>query len=213
MQQRGHIRTLPAPAKTWDQRILPGNSATGTASVTIPDNLIPAVGTITQPTLSVPSGSVALSNLPSSGSWTITQSPGGKTTDGSGASTTISGLTPGTYTFTVTNGSGCTSGPSADVVINSQPVQVTVDPDQSKVYGASDPVLTYHFTPSLLEGDSFTGSLHRSVGETAGSYTIDIGTLSAGPNYSIIFVPGNYNIDFIIKACIILDRIFKIREI
>jgi uncharacterized protein (DUF2141 family) len=80
----------------------------------------PIVGTITQPTCTVATGSVVLSGLPS-GNWTITTNPGGVTTTGSGASTTISGLATGTYTFTVTNDQGCTSSASSDVVINAQP--------------------------------------------------------------------------------------------
>ncbi|SEA14795.1 PA14 domain-containing protein [Flavobacterium gillisiae] len=68
----------------------------------------PTVGTITQPTCSVATGSVALSGLPS-GSWLLTQSPGSTTTTGSGTSTTVSGLSTGTYTYAVTstnNGTG-----------------------------------------------------------------------------------------------------------
>ena len=81
----------------------------------------PVVGTITQPTCTLASGSVVLSGLPASGTWTLTRSPGGANTNGTGTSTTISGLAAGTYTFTVTNASGCTSTSSANVVINVQP--------------------------------------------------------------------------------------------
>jgi uncharacterized protein (TIGR02145 family) len=81
----------------------------------------PVASTITQPTCSVASGSVILSGLPSSGNWTLTRSPGSITTSGSGTSTTISNLAAGTYTFTVTNASGCLSAASENVTINSQP--------------------------------------------------------------------------------------------
>ena len=80
----------------------------------------PTVGTITQPTCSVATGSVVLSGLPS-GDWTI--NPGAIT--GSTTSKTISGLAAGTYNFTVTNASGCISDASADVVIDAQPVTPT----------------------------------------------------------------------------------------
>jgi hypothetical protein len=76
----------------------------------------PIVGTITQPSCSVSTGNVVLSGLPS-GNWTI--NPGSIT--GSATSKTISGLATGTYNFTVTNASGCTSDASANVVINAQP--------------------------------------------------------------------------------------------
>src|SRR5665647_1663206 len=77
----------------------------------------PTVGTITQPTCQVSSGSVVLSGLPASGTWTLTRMPGGTITTGTGTSTTISGLASGTWNFTVTNEAGCTSGSSNDIVI------------------------------------------------------------------------------------------------
>ncbi|MDZ7634078.1 MAG: hypothetical protein U5L72_06415 [Bacteroidales bacterium] len=98
--------------------------AAASVTYTLTVNAIPAAplpGTVTQPTCAVPSGSVMLNNLPASGDWTITRTPGGTTTTGSGTSTTVTGLAPGTYTFTVTNSLGCTSPASANVVINAQP--------------------------------------------------------------------------------------------
>ena len=85
----------------------------------------PSIGTIVQPTCSVATGSVPLSGLPSSGTWTLTRSPGGITSAGTGTSTTISGLAAGTYTYTVTNSSTCVSASSANIVINAQPVTPT----------------------------------------------------------------------------------------
>ena len=82
----------------------------------------PLVGTITQPTCTDPTGSVILSGLPATGTWTLTRTPGGVTTTGSGTNTTISGLPTGTYTYTVADESGCTSTASGNVVINAQPV-------------------------------------------------------------------------------------------
>jgi hypothetical protein len=81
----------------------------------------PTVGTITQPTCATATASVALSGLPASGSWTVTGSPSGSLS-GSGTMGTVSGLTANTtYTFTVTNASGCTSVASANAVVNAQP--------------------------------------------------------------------------------------------
>jgi gliding motility-associated-like protein len=80
----------------------------------------PVPGIITQPTCSVPTGSVVLNGLPSTGTWTLTRSPGGITTTGTGSTATIAGLSNGTFTFTVTNTLGCISGSSASVVINQQ---------------------------------------------------------------------------------------------
>jgi len=78
----------------------------------------PLVGTITQPTCALATGSVVLNSLPAAGTWII--NPG--SISGTGVTTTISGLASGTYNFTVTDGiSGCTSVASANVVINPQP--------------------------------------------------------------------------------------------
>lgn len=60
----------------------------------------PTIGTITQPTCTTATGSVVLNGLPS-GSWILTRSPGSVTTLGTGTSTTISGLSSGTYTYSV----------------------------------------------------------------------------------------------------------------
>ena len=78
----------------------------------------PTLGIITQPTCAVATGSVVLSNLPLSGTWTLTRTPGGVTTTGTGSSTTLSLLAAGTYTYAVTNASGCASPASANVIIN-----------------------------------------------------------------------------------------------
>ncbi|MEI2748943.1 MAG: SdrD B-like domain-containing protein [Ferruginibacter sp.] len=80
----------------------------------------PTVGAIIQPTCSVATGSVTLSNLPS-GSWTLTRTPGNVVTTGTTATTTISGLAAGTYTYTVTNAVGCVSGSTTNIVISAQP--------------------------------------------------------------------------------------------
>src|SRR5690606_24193830 len=98
-----------------------GCSSTASADIVINDAPVtpaaPTVGTITQPTCTVATGSVVLNNLPS-GNWTI--NPGGIT--GTGSSTTITGLAPGTYSYTVTSADGCSSTASADIVINDAPV-------------------------------------------------------------------------------------------
>jgi len=64
----------------------------------------PTIGTITQPTCAISTGSVVLNGLPATGTWTITKMPGGATTRGTGTSTTVSNLSSGIYTFAVTKG-------------------------------------------------------------------------------------------------------------
>ena len=81
----------------------------------------PDPGSITAPTCLVPTGSISLTGLPSSGTWTLTLYPGTVTTTGSGTMTTVSGLNSGIYNFTVTNDAGCVSGLSSDIIIPAPP--------------------------------------------------------------------------------------------
>lgn len=72
----------------------------------------PTLGAITQPTCGNPAGQIQLINLPP-GNWTISRTGSSSATiTGSGSSYTDSGLIPGTYAYTVTSESGCTSDPS-----------------------------------------------------------------------------------------------------
>ncbi len=66
---------------------------------------------------------------------------------------------------------------------------VTVTPDDvTKVYGTTDPELTYTAS-GLVDGDTLSGGLTRTAGEAAGEYAITLGTLS-NPNYDITLVSG-----------------------
>jgi hypothetical protein len=98
------------------------SAVSNTITVTVGSLAPPTVGTITQPNCTTATGSVVLSGLPASGTWTLTRSgTSSQTTTGTGASTTISGLAEGTYNFTVSQ-STCTSPATANVVINTAPV-------------------------------------------------------------------------------------------
>jgi gliding motility-associated-like protein len=116
-----------------------------------PTPATPVVGTPTQPTLQVPTGSVPLSGLPSSGSWVITRLPDEVTTAGTGTGITLVGLPGGAYTFTVTNATGCTSLPSAEVIISTPgpPDLIITDPPAACSPGKVD--LT---VPSVTEGST-----------------------------------------------------------
>ena len=117
------------------------NTETKTNYTTI--NLLPTapiVGTITQPTCALATGSVELSGLPATGGWTLTRTPGNVTTSGTGTITTLSGLAEGSYTYTIRNSEGCTSIASSPVIINAQPLTPNV-PNQ---------------TASILSGATFT---------------------------------------------------------
>jgi predicted outer membrane repeat protein len=78
--------------------------------------------------------------------------------------------------------------------ITRKEITVTADALQAKVYGDAEPVLSYTFTPGLINGDSFTGTLQRTAGEDIGAYTITQGTLQANTNYSVTYVSANFEI-------------------
>lgn len=75
------------------------------------------------------------------------------------------------------------------------PIKVTVTPLQSKVYGAAEPTFVYKVSPSLQNGDTFSGSLSRTAGQNAGTYAINQGTLTAGSKYTITFEGSNFTIN------------------
>jgi len=140
----------------------------------------PIIGTITQPTCSSPTGSVDLSGLPSSGTWTITSNPGGVTSTGTGTTTTFSGLVAGTtYTFTVTNSDGCTSSSSANAIINSVPGAPTA-PTAGTVTQPTCAVPTGSIDVDSPLGANYTYSID--------GVTFQSSTLFSGLN------PGNYTI-------------------
>jgi hypothetical protein len=83
---------------------------------------------------------------------------------------------------------------TANFTITARPITVTADA-QTKVYGATDPALTYQITAgNLVSGDGFSGSLTRTVGEDVGSYTINQSTLALSSNYDLTFVGANLTI-------------------
>lgn len=74
--------------------------------------------------------------------------------------------------------------------------QITVVPNSGlqKIYGDTDPVITYTYTGEILASDNFTGNLQRESGENVGTYSITIGTLAINSNYNIYLIPGSFEI-------------------
>jgi gliding motility-associated-like protein len=110
----------------------------------------PIVGNIIQPTCVLSTGSVGLSGLPATGTWTI--NPG--SIEGSGNTATISGLTAGIYNFTVTNASGCISPATGNVVINAPPEAITFSSETAadvSCNGFSDGSITIVVTGSTAD--------------------------------------------------------------
>lgn len=141
----------------------------------------PGIGSITQPTCTLSTGSINLSGLPSSGTWLLTRTPGGVQTQGTGGNTIITGLPPGSYTFIVTDSQGCTSNPSSNAVINTQPVSPT-----TPVIGTiSQPTCTVSTGSVILSGlpSSGTWTLLRSPGNISvggSGLTATVNNLPAG---------------------------------
>jgi hypothetical protein len=77
------------------------------------------------------------------------------------------------------------------LTLTPRPIAVVAD-NQTKVYGAPDPALTFA-APGLVNGDMLAGALARAPGETVpGSpYAITQGTVTNAnnPNYTIAFTP------------------------
>ncbi|MCL2072908.1 MAG: putative Ig domain-containing protein [Marinilabiliaceae bacterium] len=80
------------------------------------------------------------------------------------------------------------------ISIDALPITVTATAGLSKVYGENDPVFEYTFVPDLIGTDDFSGALSREAGEDVAIYAINQGTLTAGNNYNITFVPANFEI-------------------
>jgi gliding motility-associated-like protein len=149
----------------------------------------PQVASVTQPSCTNFSGSALLTGLPSDGRWTVTRNPDGAEVSGTGSSTTVANLQTGKYSFRVKSSSGCISGISDDVNIQSPPfvptVRVndpppvcspaTVDLATSSITSGSTPNLMWSYWRNSSATQDYT-SYHNA---TAGTYFIK-GTASSG---------------------------------
>lgn len=88
----------------------------------------------------------------------------------------ISGADAGNYTLTQA------SGLKANINVRATSIKPNA---LSKNYGSSDPAFTYQATPAIVSGDSFTGALARTSGESVGTYDYTLGNLTASSNYSL----------------------------
>ncbi|WP_163110239.1 MBG domain-containing protein, partial [Acinetobacter baumannii] len=78
----------------------------------------------------------------------------------------------------------------ANLTVNPRAVTVTANV-ASRIYGDANPALTWQLTGgSLVNGDSFTGSLATSATGTSnvGSYAVTQGTLATSSNYAVTYV-------------------------
>ena len=100
--------------------------------------------------------------------------------------TGLTGADAGNYTLTV---------PSATLADIAERLRTVIAKNAGKISGTPEPALTFTVSgPGLVSGDAFQGSLIRSTGEAPGIYTIEQGSLTAGPNYVIQFNNGTFTI-------------------
>jgi len=108
----------------------------------------------------------------------------------SGSLGRTSGANVGTYALnigTLANANYDITFVPANLTVTQRPITVTAA-NKTKVFGSTDPSLTYSITTgSLVGSDSLSGSLSRASGENVGTYSITQGTLANG-NYDISFV-------------------------
>lgn len=85
----------------------------------------------------------------------------------------------------------------AEATVEVAQLNITVTPaalEEGKVlgktFGEKDGELTYTLSPALVGDDKMTGALARGAGEDAGTYPINLGTLSAGDNYTLTLAEG-----------------------
>lgn len=85
-----------------------------------------------------------------------------------------------------------------DGILTVTPLSLTVTGDnKSRTYGDGNPALTHQVTSgSLVNGDTLSGSATTpaTASSNVGNYAIGQGTVSAGSNYTVIFVDGTLSI-------------------
>ncbi|MEO5651110.1 MAG: MBG domain-containing protein, partial [Ginsengibacter sp.] len=86
----------------------------------------------------------------------------------------------------IINGTATTS----TLIIGKRSIMVTPNAGQNKTYGNADPIYTYGFSPALISGDAFAGTLTRDAGVNVGLYNITQGNLALSSNYTLSFVTG-----------------------
>ena len=135
----------------------------------------------------------------------------------SGDSATVVGIGSSviTATFTPIDQINYLTGETKTTTITVGRALITVTPDlnQSKIYGTSDPVITYSVTSgSIVGSDQLTGLLtYASSGQNTatGSYAITSGTLtdSNNPNYTITLAPAYFAISKASQSAVSLSSL------
>ena len=133
----------------------------------------------------------ALTYQITSGSLAYTDEFTGALTRDAGEDVDTYAITQGTLALSINYNLGFVQG---ELDITRRAITVTVD-DKTKVYGDSDPALTYQITAGTLAfSDAFTGALTRDAGEDVDTYAITQGSLGLSANYNLSFVQGELDI-------------------
>jgi large repetitive protein len=120
-----------------------------------------------------------------------------------GSLTRVAGEPVGTYAIqqndltTANNPNYTITYVGDNFTITQKPITITVDPNQTKVYGTVNPATyTYAVSPSLTGLAALNGSLTRVAGEPVGTYAIQQNDLTTvnNPNYTITYVGDNFTI-------------------
>ncbi|MFZ1677705.1 MAG: T9SS type A sorting domain-containing protein [Saprospiraceae bacterium] len=154
------------------------DGASSELSLTIsPKPQKPLIGPVVQPTCLDSTGSVTLKNLPTSGEWTIKSIPDGVTMTGSGISTIVTGLVPGSYSFMLTNQAGCVSPASSTIAIHAH------------AFMPPAPVISVN--GNLLHSDAPVGNQwYDGNGAIAGETAQDFIAPQTGDYYTIVTLNG-----------------------
>ncbi|MDO4805077.1 MAG: MBG domain-containing protein [Lachnospiraceae bacterium] len=88
------------------------------------------------------------------------------------------------------------------VEVTDQLITVTILPKElvvtaysaDKEYGSADPTLNFDVS-GLCPCDKFSGELSRETGENAGTYSILLGTVEAGDNYTVTYNGASFTIE------------------
>ncbi len=129
-------------------------------------------------------------------SWRITEGNLVGSDTLSGALSRAAGENVGAYAITqgtLNNGNYAITFEGNILTITQRAITVTAN-QQSKDINTPDPALTYQYTGTLVNGDSFSGELTRDPGEAAGLYAIKQGTLTLGNNYVITYIGNDLTI-------------------
>ena len=159
----------PLPVTLAGSQIYNGGTIISASSLTLTDGLFGATAASIGLT---GSGSVASPNV-SAGSQALH----------------LTGLSVTNSNYTLTNGSGT-------VTIAPRPIIITAL-NESRVIGLPNPPLVYQIGgDGLVSGDFLTGGLTTAATQqsTGGTYPIVQGTLAAGSNYAVTFIPGTFTI-------------------